>query len=84
MHHGVRAGFFKRILDVAAVLQIAHDERGTGVHGPAVPLGEIVKNGDRVSLFDELLDADASDVSGTAGDENSHDLLLLKIKVGDC
>jgi hypothetical protein len=34
-----------------------------------MPLGEIVENGDVMPLVEQLLDADASDVSGSAGDE---------------
>ena len=72
MHDRIGADFFQRRRDVAAVLQIADDEFGGGVHSPAVPLGEVVEDGDRVALFDKLRDAVAPYIAGAAGDEDFH------------
>ena len=72
MHDGVGAHILQRGLDVAALLKVAGDERGARIHSGAVAFGEVVEDGDGVAGVDEVFDADAADVSGSAGDEDFH------------
>jgi hypothetical protein len=44
-----------------------------GIDREPVPLGEVIENRDGVSGIEELLDANAADVSGAAGDEKVHE-----------
>ena len=72
VHDGVGAPFFQRILDVAPLLEVADDECCARIHGGAVAFGEVVKDGDGVPGIDEIFDADAADVAGSAGDQDVH------------
>ncbi len=69
MHDGLGADALDGGEDGVAVLEIALDQRSARIDGAAMALGEVVENGDVVALVEELLDADAADVSGSAGDE---------------
>ena len=60
-----------------AVAQRALDERGAGRHRVGVPGGQVVEHGDLVPGRDQLRGDDAADVSGTAGDEHSHEQASL-------
>ena len=72
MHDGVRFGGGHGLADGRGRVEIADDERGAGIDGEAVALGEIVEHRDAVAAVEELFDADAADVARAAGDENIH------------
>src|SRR6185436_14620979 len=72
VHHGVGLHILQRDLDVVALLEVADDEFRPRVHGGRMAFGEVVKDRDGVAGVDQLFDADAADVAGTAGDEDFH------------
>ena len=72
MHDGVRLCVGHRVADALRLVEVADDESGAGVDGPAVAFGEVVEDRDLMATVEELFDADAADVAGTPGDENIH------------
>ena len=74
-------GFDAVLADDAAdkilVADIADDEGGVGGHRPAEPGRQVVEHDDALPGIEELEHHVASDVPGSAGDENGHRLMCL-------
>jgi len=51
---------------------VRHDELGVGVHGLTVAAYQAIEDGDGVTALKELIDGDATDVTGAADDQGSH------------
>ena len=52
--------------------EVAADESGALVDRAPVAFGQVVEDGDVVTVVEEKLDADAPDVAGAADDKNFH------------
>ena len=73
VHHGLRLVFGDGGADFRFDRQITPHEYSLGMHGGAMPLIEIVKHHDFMSLRDEVFRGDAADVSGSTCNEHFHE-----------
>jgi hypothetical protein len=75
VHHGVELTFAEGFCETIGVSEVADDEIGALDDGLAVSVAEIVEDGDGMALANEFGDGDASDVSGSASDEDFQGVL---------
>ena len=78
VHDGLGLRLMQGQLDRLDVGEIPLEEGRPRVDGEPVPLGEVVKDGHGVAGIQELLDADAADVAGSAGDQDGFHAFSLK------
>jgi hypothetical protein len=72
VHDCLRPYLFECILYIAAIPQISDNQFRTGVDSPSMSFSQIVEDGDGMPGIDDLLDANAADVPGAAGQEDVH------------
>ena len=70
--HGLGRSGLYRGEDVGAVVEIPLHKNCTRIDSRAVPLGEVVVDGDLMAGIERLLYEDGPDVSGATGDEDLH------------
>src|SRR5438876_2630360 len=72
MHHSVGATAGERSLDLFTVGKVALDKSRPRIDCAAMAFTQIVKHCDFVAFIQQLFRANTADVTGAAGDENSH------------
>src|SRR6476469_1224302 len=72
MHDGVRLERGQRCPDLLELGKVAFEEFCPRIDRRPMSFRQIVENGDGMSLVEEQLRADASDIAGAANDENFH------------
>ena len=73
MHNRLKVVGVEHCLDASPVGQLALDKGCLGMDGFPVSKVEVVKGDDVVSLLDQFLDDDATDVAGPACYQDFHD-----------
>src|SRR5579862_7366955 len=72
MHDGIRLHIADGAGNGRGIGEIANDQSRPGIDRLAVALGQIIEYGDLVIEIEQLLDTNAANVSGAAGNEDIH------------
>ncbi len=72
MDHSVVAAILQFRVQPVAIQQVTRDEPGGLMHGFPMPMQQVVDCRDGMAVFDEALGDNTTDITGGAGDEDSH------------